>query len=76
MNTRIEGVMPVILMPYTDAGRVDEDDVASQVDHMYDVGCDGFVVGQVSESVGASASFSGRLYFRRRCRPSAMEYSS
>ena len=49
MSSEIRGVLPVVLMPYTDAGAVDEDDFHSQAEHMFDVGCTGFVVGQVSE---------------------------
>lgn len=61
MSTRIEGVMPVILMPYTDAGAIDETDVASQVDHIYAAGCQGFVVGQVSEVMRLTAAERHRL---------------
>lgn len=50
MSQNIKGVLPVVLMPYTDDGaRVDEDDFLAQTEHMFQVGCDGFVVGQVSE---------------------------
>ncbi|QHA08061.1 dihydrodipicolinate synthase family protein [Streptomyces broussonetiae] len=50
MTHDIKGVLPVVLMPYTEDGaRVDEDDFLAQTEHMFDVGCDGFVVGQVSE---------------------------
>ena len=49
MSSEIKGVLPVVLMPYTDAGAIDEDDFHSQAEHMLDVGCSGFVVGQVSE---------------------------
>ncbi|MFF9028693.1 dihydrodipicolinate synthase family protein [Streptomyces iakyrus] len=45
----ITGVLPVILMPYTEQGTIDEEDFLAQTEHMFDVGCDGFVVGQVSE---------------------------
>lgn len=45
----IRGVLPVILMPYTEQGALDEEDFLAQTEHMFGVGCDGFVVGQVSE---------------------------
>lgn len=48
---RIEprGVMPVVIMPYDHNGDVHEHDFRRQVHHMLNVGCDGVVVGQVSE---------------------------
>jgi len=49
MRKQIEGVLPVILTPYDDEFDIDEADFRSQVDHVVNVGCDGFVVGQVSE---------------------------
>ncbi|CAL9324537.1 dihydrodipicolinate synthase family protein [Streptomyces sp. SudanB66_2053] len=49
MTQQIKGVLPVVLMPYTESGAVDEDDFLSQTEHMFRVGCDGFVVGQISE---------------------------
>ncbi|MGW2492853.1 dihydrodipicolinate synthase family protein [Streptomyces sp. NPDC001606] len=49
MAQQIKGVLPVVLMPYTDGGAVDEDGFLAQTDHMFDAGCDGFVVGQISE---------------------------
>ncbi|MFD7106401.1 MULTISPECIES: dihydrodipicolinate synthase family protein [Streptomyces] len=45
----VKGVLPVVLMPYTDSGELHEDDFRRQADHMFRAGCDGFVVGQVSE---------------------------
>ncbi|MFG2906707.1 dihydrodipicolinate synthase family protein [Kitasatospora sp. NPDC048286] len=50
MSQDIKGVLPVVLMPYTEDGsRVDEDDFLSQTEFMFQAGCNGFVVGQVSE---------------------------
>lgn len=49
MSGNIAGVLPVVLMPYDENGALDEEDFFVQTDHMFDVGCDGFVVGQVSE---------------------------
>lgn len=49
VTKEIKGVLPVVLMPYTESGAIDEDDFFAQTEHMFDVGCDGFVVGQVSE---------------------------
>lgn len=49
MTKSIGGVLPVVLMPYAGDGTIDEDGFRLQVDHMLDVGCDGFVVGQMSE---------------------------
>ncbi|MGK5496680.1 dihydrodipicolinate synthase family protein [Streptomyces sp. URMC 125] len=49
MTKEIRGVLPVVLMPYTENGALDEDDFLAQADHMFDVGSDGFVVGQMSE---------------------------
>ncbi|AOT60665.1 MULTISPECIES: dihydrodipicolinate synthase family protein [Streptomyces] len=49
MTQPIRGVLPVILMPYDERGALDEDAFFVQTEHMFDVGCDGFVVGQVSE---------------------------
>jgi 4-hydroxy-tetrahydrodipicolinate synthase len=49
MAQQIKGVLPVVLMPYTDSGAIDEEGFLAQTDHMFGVGCDGFVVGQVSE---------------------------
>lgn len=43
------GVMPVVIMPYDHNGDVHEHDFTRQVHHMLHVGCDGVVVGQVSE---------------------------
>lgn len=49
MAKEIKGVLPVILMPYTDALDIDEADFGREVDHIFGAGCDGFVIGQVSE---------------------------
>ncbi|WP_329379755.1 dihydrodipicolinate synthase family protein [Streptomyces sp. NBC_01351] len=49
MAKQVKGVLPVVLMPFTDTGALDEEDFLAQADHMFDVGCDGFVVGQISE---------------------------
>ncbi|MFE2291654.1 dihydrodipicolinate synthase family protein [Streptomyces sp. NPDC059452] len=49
MSKQIRGVLPVVLMPYTDTGELDEQDFLSQADHIFDSGCDGLVVGQMSE---------------------------
>ncbi|ATL88547.1 MULTISPECIES: dihydrodipicolinate synthase family protein [Streptomyces] len=48
-TSEIKGVLPVVIMPFTDDGALDEEDFLAQTEHMFDVGCDGFVVGQVSE---------------------------
>ncbi|MBT2406342.1 MULTISPECIES: dihydrodipicolinate synthase family protein [unclassified Streptomyces] len=50
MAKQVKGVLPVILMPYTEGGAaIDEEDFLAQADHIFAAGCDGFVVGQVSE---------------------------
>lgn len=49
VSKNIGGVLPVVLMPYSSDGAIDEDCFRLQVDHMLDAGCDGFVVGQMSE---------------------------
>ncbi|MBT2458748.1 dihydrodipicolinate synthase family protein [Streptomyces sp. ISL-86] len=50
MAKQVKGVLPVILMPYTEGGAaIDEEDLLAQADHIFAAGCDGFVVGQVSE---------------------------
>ncbi|MBJ16526.1 MAG: dihydrodipicolinate synthase family protein [Legionellaceae bacterium] len=49
MFKEIKGVLPVILMPYDDAFNVHEEDFIRQAEHLIEVGCDGFVIGQVSE---------------------------
>ena len=45
----IKGVLPCILMPYDNKLRIDAEDFQSQVDYIYDSGCQGVVIGQVSE---------------------------
>ncbi|NJQ04666.1 dihydrodipicolinate synthase family protein [Streptomyces lonarensis] len=49
MSKQIAGVLPVVLMPYTDSGALDEEDFLSQADHIFESGCQGLVVGQMSE---------------------------
>jgi dihydrodipicolinate synthase/N-acetylneuraminate lyase len=49
MRKIIQGVLPVILSPFDDRFEIDESDFKRQVDHVLGCGCDGFVVGQVSE---------------------------
>jgi dihydrodipicolinate synthase/N-acetylneuraminate lyase len=49
MTRQIGGVLPVILMPYDDRGTIDEGDFRRQVDYIVDSGCEGFVIGQMSE---------------------------
>lgn len=49
MNSSIKGVMPVVIMPYTESGEVHWEELTGQVDHLVKTGCDGVVVGQVSE---------------------------
>lgn len=61
MKKEIKGVLPVILMPYDHQFNIDEDDFKLQVDHMVNVGCDGFVIGQVSELLRLTASERFRL---------------
>lgn len=61
MNKEIKGVLPVILMPYDHHFNIDEDDFNLQVDHLIKVGCDGFVIGQVSELLRLTASERFRL---------------
>lgn len=45
----ITGVLPCILMPYDKDLKVDAEDFQSQVNYIYDSGCQGVVIGQVSE---------------------------
>lgn len=61
MGKQIAGVLPVILTPFGDHFDIDEADFRSQVDHIVDVGCDGFVVGQVSEVLRLSSPERFRL---------------
>lgn len=49
MSKALQGVMPVVIMPYEDNGDVDWTALRNQVKHMASIGCDGVVVGQVSE---------------------------
>lgn len=49
MAKELAGVMPVVIMPYADNGDVDWGALKAQIEHMADIGCDGVVVGQVSE---------------------------
>lgn len=63
--TEIKGILPVILMPYTEAGELAEDDFFVQTEHILDVGCDGFVIGQVSEVLRLSGR--ERLRVARLC---------
>jgi 4-hydroxy-tetrahydrodipicolinate synthase len=49
MNNPIQGVMPVVIMPYTQDGELAWNALHDQIRHMAHVGCDGVVVGQVSE---------------------------
>lgn len=54
--TEIRGVLPVLLMPYAESGAVHEDDLLRQAAHVLDVGCQGFVIGQVSEVMRLSTA--------------------
>ena len=45
----IEGVLPVVILPYNPDYSVDEGDLRRQIDHVLSIGCDGMVMGQVSE---------------------------
>jgi len=49
MSNLIKGVMPVIIMPYTKTGHINWEELHFQIDHIVSTGCDGVVVGQVSE---------------------------
>ena len=49
MKKKIEGVLPVCLTPFDSDYNIDEEDFRKQVDHIYNVGADGIVIGQVSE---------------------------
>ncbi|ALU41733.1 MULTISPECIES: dihydrodipicolinate synthase family protein [Pseudoalteromonas] len=49
MNKVIEGVLPVCLTPFDAAYDIDEEDYRKQIDHVYNAGANGFVIGQVSE---------------------------
>lgn len=60
-HKEIKGVLPVVLMPYTEAGGIDEDGFFLQTEHMLSVGCDGFVVGQVSELLRLTTAERFRL---------------
>lgn len=46
---RLCGVLPVVIMPYDDQGLIDTAEFSAQVKHVLASGCDGMVVGQVSE---------------------------
>jgi dihydrodipicolinate synthase/N-acetylneuraminate lyase len=46
---QIKGTLPCILMPYDTRFNVDAEDFQRQVDHIYKSGCQGAVIGQVSE---------------------------
>ncbi|MDP3704524.1 MAG: dihydrodipicolinate synthase family protein [Legionellaceae bacterium] len=61
MNKEIKGVLPVILMPYDNQFDIDENDFNLQVNHLINVGCDGFVIGQVSELLRLTAAERFRL---------------
>ena len=61
LKKAISGVLPVILMPYNDHLNIDEDDFKTQVDHLVNVGCDGFVIGQVSELLRLTTAERFRL---------------
>jgi dihydrodipicolinate synthase/N-acetylneuraminate lyase len=61
MRKEIKGVLPVVLMPYTEQGSLDEAGFFLQTEHIFDVGCDGFVVGQVSELLRLTATERFRL---------------
>jgi dihydrodipicolinate synthase/N-acetylneuraminate lyase len=54
-SKEIKGVLPVILMPYDNNYNINESDFRQQVDYLIDVGCDGFVIGQVSEVLRLTA---------------------
>ena len=45
----IEGVLPVVILPYNSDYSIDEEDLRRQIDHVLSTGCDGMVMGQVSE---------------------------
>lgn len=45
----IEGVLPVAILPYNNDLSLDEAGMRLQVDHILDTGCDGIVIGQISE---------------------------
>ncbi len=48
-DTVIEGVLPVVILPYSQDYTVDYVDLRRQIDHVLATGCDGMVMGQVSE---------------------------
>jgi dihydrodipicolinate synthase/N-acetylneuraminate lyase len=52
----IKGVLPCILTPYDTNFKVDSEDYQRQVDFIYEAGCQGVVVGQVSEVMRLSQS--------------------
>jgi 4-hydroxy-tetrahydrodipicolinate synthase len=54
--TELKGVLPCILTPYDNDLNVDPEDYQRQVDFIYDAGCQGVVVGQVSEVMRLSQS--------------------
>lgn len=45
----IGGVLPVIILPYNEDYSIDSGDLRRQIDHVLSTGCDGMVMGQVSE---------------------------
>jgi len=57
----IEGVMPVVIMPYDEGGEIDWSSLHDQVRHMAKVGCDGVVIGQVSEVLRLSDTERRRM---------------
>jgi dihydrodipicolinate synthase/N-acetylneuraminate lyase len=61
VSKEIKGVLPVVLMPYTDQGAIDEAGFFRQTAHILDSGCDGFVVGQVSEVLRLTTAERFRL---------------
>lgn len=57
----IAGVLPVVILPYNDDYSIDEQDFLRQIDHVLDTGCDGLVMGQVSEVSRLTASERFRI---------------
>lgn len=48
-NIKIQGVLPVLIMPYNSDYSVDYESFKDQIKHNLSVGCDGVVMGQISE---------------------------
>ncbi|MEQ1968443.1 dihydrodipicolinate synthase family protein [Xenorhabdus nematophila] len=60
-NKIIQGVLPVAILPYNSDFSLDEIGFRQQIDHILATGCDGFVIGQISEISRLTAKERFRL---------------